>query len=238
VHLVRFGVVGEAWQFYRRHWGVWSLTMLGSLIGVAIGEGICGIVLRLASLGMLGGLLGLDHSGSSLLPIVLRAMVAGCFLGGMMRMAVSQVRGRPPSLAEFLHIGDVWFDLALGSGLLGILLFVGWHLLILPAFIVSGILMFMYPLIVDARLPATGAMIRSYSALKPQWLVATIVHLGFLALTGLGFLALTGPGWLLGGIGLVTGPLYVLSVAVLYRDLFLSSDSAAWKKPHSPFNMD
>ena len=35
----------------------------------------------------------------------------------------------------------------------------------------------MYPLIVDGRLPATGAMIQSFHALKSQRLLATVVHL-------------------------------------------------------------
>ena len=144
-------------------------------------------------------------------------------------MAVNQVRGRPPHLEDLLSITDVWFDLALGSGLLGLFLFVGWHLLIVPGLIVGGLLMFMYPLIVDGRLPATGAIIQSYRALKSQWLVATVVHLAVATVAGL--------GGLLGGIGLVvTGPLYALSIAVMYRDVFLSPYSPAWAKPKAPFD--
>jgi hypothetical protein len=46
-----------------------------------------------------------------------------------------------------------------------------------------------------------------------------------------------GLGGLLGGIGLVmTGPLYALSIAVMYRDLFLSPYSPAWAKPKEPFD--
>src|SRR5271157_6365480 len=43
---VRLGAIGEAWRLYRRHWGVWSLTMLASIVGVAIGEGIGTVLLR------------------------------------------------------------------------------------------------------------------------------------------------------------------------------------------------
>ena len=89
--------------------------------------------------------------------------------------------------------------------------------------------MFMYPLIVDGHLPATGAIIQSYHALKSQWLVATVVHLAVAIVAGL--------GGLLGGIGLVvTGPLYALSIAVMYRDVFLSPYSPAWAKPKAPFD--
>ena len=64
-----------------------------------------------------------------------------------------------------------------------------------------------------------GAMIQSYHTLKSQWLIATVVHLAVAIVSGL--------GGLLGGIGLlVTGPLYALAIAVMYRDVFLNPDSS------------
>jgi len=225
---VQIGAIGEAWRLYRRHWGVWSLTMLVSIVGAAIGDGIGTVLLHLGSLGMVGGLIGLRGSSVSLLPVILAMIVVGFFLGGMIRMAVNQVRGRPPHLKDLVSITDVWFDLVLGSGLLGLFLFVGWHLLVVPALIVGGLLMFMYPLIVDGNLPATGAIIQSYEALKSQWLVATVVHLAVFFVLSLGV------GLFVIGL-VVTGPLYVLSIAVMYRDLFLSPYSPAWAKPQEPF---
>jgi hypothetical protein len=202
--------------------------MLASIVAVAIGEGIGTVLLRAASLGMLGGLIGLGDSGVPILPVMLGTIIAGFFLGGMIRMAVDQVRGRQPHFEDLFNISDVWFDLALGSGLLGLLLYVGWHLLVIPGLIVSGLLMFMYPLIVVGRLPATGAILQSYYALKSQWLVATVVHLAVAAIAGLGAL--------FGGFGLVvTGPLYALSIAVMYRDVFLSPYSPTWSKPGDAF---
>jgi hypothetical protein len=225
---VQLGAIGEAWQLYRRHWGVWSLTTLVSLLGAAVCTGIASALLHLASLGVLGGLLGLRGHGLSVWHVIVGMMVIGYFLGGMIRMAVNQVRGRQPRLEDLLSVNDVWFDLVLGSGLLGLFLFVGWYLFVVPALVVSGLLMFMYPLIVDGKLPATGAIIQSYEALKSQWLVATVVHLAA------GFVA--GLGGILAGVGLVvTGPLYVLSIAVMYRDLFLNPYSPAWVKPRESF---
>jgi uncharacterized membrane protein len=155
-------------------------------------------------------------------------IIGGFFLGGMTRMAVNQVRGRPPHIEDLFSVTDVWFDLVLGSALLGLLLAIGWKLLVIPGLIVGGLFMFVYPLIVDGRLPATGAMIQSFRALKSQWLVATVVHLAIAAVAGL--------GTLLGGIGLVvTGPLYALSLAVLYRDFFLNPYSSTWKRPRDPY---
>ena len=106
----------------------------------------------------------------------------------------------------------------LGSVLFGVPFAVGCSLFVVPGLIVGGLFLFMFPLIVDTHLPATGAMIGSYHAAKPQWLAASAVHLAILAAAGTGIL--------LAGIGfLFTGPLYALSLAVLYRDVFLSPES-------------
>ena len=216
---VRFGAIGEAWSLYRRHWQVWSLTMLVALVCAAVADGLAATFLHIASKGMIGDLAGLN---TPFLAVVIATICAGFLAGGMIRMAVNQVRGRPPKLEDLFSVTDVWFDLVLGSALLGLLLSVGTGLL-RPGLIASGLLMFTYPLIVDGRLPATGAMIQSFEALKSQWLLAIIVHLIILFVASLGTIFLV-----------VGGPLYALSIAVLYRDLFLNPYSPAWAKPPAP----
>jgi hypothetical protein len=226
---VRFGAIGEAWRLYKRHWAVWSLTALVSLICTAVGEGVAAIATHAVGAGMFGGLLlGFGTPGVPLLHGVVGMAVVGFFLGGMVRVAVNQVRGRRPRLEDLFSVTDVWFDLCVGSILVGIPLMIGWSLFVLPGMVVAGLMMFVYPLIVDGRLPATGAIIQSYHALKSQWLLATIVHLGIAMVAGLGIFLL--------GIGIVlTAPLYALSIAVLYRDLFLDPYAPSWEKPQGPF---
>jgi len=226
---VRFGAIGEAWRMYRRHWTVWSLTALVAIICTAVGEGIAAIATHAVGAGMFGGLLlGFGTPGVPLLHGVVGMAVAGFFLGGMIRIAINQVRGRRPHLEDLFSVTDVWFDLCVGSILVGIPLMIGCSLFVLPGLVVAGLTMFVYPLIVDGRLPATGAIIQSYHALKSQWLLATIVHLGIAFVAGLGMI--------LGGIGIIiTAPLYALSIAVLYRDLFLNPYAPSWEKPHDPF---
>jgi hypothetical protein len=223
---VRFAVIGDAWRLYRRHWLVWSLTMLVAMVCAAIGAGLAALALKIIGLGILAGVLGLGIVNGVLLT------VPGFFLGGMVRMAINQVRGRPPQIEDLFSVKDVWFDLVLGSFLLAVPLVIGLSLFVIPGLIIAGLFMFMFPLIVDGRLPATGAMIQSYHALKSQWLAATMVHLAVAAVAFVGSLC---------GIGLlVTGPLYALSLAVLYRDLFLDpySSSSTWTKPHDPYHGD
>ena len=83
----------------------------------------------------------------------------------------------------------------------------------IPGFIVSGLFMLGIPLVVEGRLPATGALYQSWEALKSQWLTATLFHVLLIIATV--------SGVLLCGIGLFcTGPLYSLSIAILYHDFF------------------
>ena len=98
----------------------------------------------------------------------------------------------------------------------------------IPGFIVSGLFMLAIPLVVEGRLPATGALIQSWNALKSQWLVATLFHF-VLILAALS-------GVLLCGVGVFfTGPLYCLAISILYRDFFSSSALGSWKKHPEPF---
>ena len=76
----------------------------------------------------------------------------------------------------------------------------------IPGFIVSGLFMLAIPLVVEGRLPATGALIQSWNALKSQWLVATLFHivLIFAALSGV---MLCGVGIFFTGPALLPGDL-------------------------------
>ena len=83
----------------------------------------------------------------------------------------------------------------------------------IPGLIVFGLLMLAIPLVSEGRLPATGAMIQSWHALKSQWLTAAVFHWVLFILAGSAyFLCFVGV--------LFTGPLYCLSVTILYHNFF------------------
>ena len=69
--------------------------------------------------GMFGGLRSAWDARDPLLHGVVAMAVAGFFPGGMIRMAVNQVRGRRPHLEDLFSVTDVWFDLCVGSILVG-----------------------------------------------------------------------------------------------------------------------
>ena len=80
--------------------------------------------------------------------------VWGTCLGGMYRMALKQLDGHSIDLKDLASGTDVLPSLALASLLAGLAAFAGSLFLVIPGWIISGILMFTLPLVVDARLKA------------------------------------------------------------------------------------
>jgi len=225
---VRFAVIGEAWQLYKRHWGVWSLAMLIVLVGNVILTGAIYSVLGIHDRGHHGGFRWPITPVHGVVQYLVSFVITGFFLAGMIRMASNQIRGRAPRVEDLFGITDVWLDVVLGSVLYGAAIFVGAWFFLIPGLIAAGVFMFTLPLVVEGKLPATGAMIQSWHTLKSQWLTATIFQFVLFLVAG--------AGALLCGIGLLlTGPLYCLSIAILYHDLFPYQTKPVWKPSRDPF---
>jgi hypothetical protein len=226
--LIRFSVIGEAWKHYKKHWVVWSLAMLIVMTGYGvITAGLCA-VFDVGHVHGPGGFRLFLFGTGPVAPFFVSTAVSSFFLGGMVRVASNQLRGRAPRVEDLLSIGDVWFDLLLVSILNAAATSLGFMLWFIPGFIISGLFMLAIPLVVESRLPATGALIQSWNALKLQWLLATVFQWVLIIASA--------SGALLFGIGiLLTGPLYCLSIAVLYREFFPAMDFGSWKKHAEPF---
>jgi hypothetical protein len=212
--LVRFSAIGQGWGLLLQRWPMWVLTVL---IVMVCYSALSGVVVALFGVPVMRGAkpfwMGLTQPGTAF-QFILTAVVISPLLGGMFRMACRQIRGQVVGVETLFSVVDVLPQLILGSVLYGLATFLGFAALVLPGFVVSGVLMFTLPLIVDGGLDATGALAQSWNALKRQWLVATLFHVvaGFAASVGLCF---CGVGFLL------TAPLYCMSIAVLYRDFFM-----------------
>jgi uncharacterized membrane protein len=226
--LVRFNVIGEAWKLYKQHWIVWSLAMLIVMTGYSVMTAGLFAVFDVGQVHGPGGFRQFFSPGGPLLPYFLSTFVSTIFLGGMIRLASNQLRGRAPRIEDLLSVSDIWFDLVLVSILNAAATSLGFMFCAIPGFIVSGLFMLAIPLVVESRLPATGALIQSWNSLKSQWLVATVFHC-VLILAAVS-------GALLCGVGIfLTGPVYCLSIAVLYREFFPTTAFSSWKKHVEPF---
>jgi uncharacterized membrane protein len=222
--LLRFSVIGDAWRLYQRRWWTWSTAMVIVLIANSV---IGSALFALFGEHWPGGRGGFrlppsPHAGA--LHYVGTVVVGGFFLGGMIRMASQQVLGRVPRIEDLFSVVDVGFNLLAGAVFYGAATFLGSMLCVIPGLIISGLLMFTLPLIVIARRPATNAVAESWRVLSSEWLTATIFHLVLSLVSGMGII------FCCVGI-LFTGPLYSLSVALLFHEFYEPTASPYAKKP-------
>jgi hypothetical protein len=225
--MIRFGVIREAWGLYKRHWVVWSLA---TLIVMACDCLISGTLLAWLDQGpgpRPGGFRLFLPGTVEALPFVVSTVVSGFFVGGMIRMASNQVRGSVPRIEDLFSITDCWFDLLLALLLLGAATVFGIVLCIIPGFIVFGLFMLGIPLVVEGRLPATGALIQSWQSLRSQWLTVTVFHPCLILVSASGLVLCCFSVFF-------TGPLYSLSIALLYNEFFPGGPVVNRQKPTEP----
>lgn len=228
--VVRFSAIGEAWTMVQEEWVTWAVTMLIVLVGNSIVSKVADALFHVGGNGGLVGFRWPMPREEMALQVILAALINGFFVGGMFRMACRQVRGERIRVGDLFSVTDVLNELALGSILCAaIVAIVSFVCFVIPGLILHGLLMFTIPLIVDGRLRAIAAIRLSGNALKSQWLTATLFH----AVTS--FLSGIGTCFFCVGI-LLTGPIYVLSIAILYRDFFLTKGAGFKSKPAAPFS--
>jgi hypothetical protein len=222
---VRFGVIKEAWRLYQQHALVWSSAVLIMICANAAADSaLFAVVGTGRRLGPGGFRLFVPAAGA--VGYILSTTVSGFFVGGLVRMASRQIGGRAPRLEDLFSITDCWFDLLLVSFLIGVATWVGVHLCVLPGFIAYGLFMLAIPLVAEGHLPATGALMQSWHALKSQWLTAAVFHWVLTILAVCGLCCVVGV--------LITGPLYSLAITILYQNFFGVGPVETWKKHVDP----
>jgi HEAT repeats len=211
--VIRFEAIGEAWRLFRQETGVWILAALIVTFGCAAVQFalfLLSIPMSIVGSAFLsGGLSFFTALGS----FAVSMGVWGIFLGGMYRVALKQIDGHSTGLNDLVSGTDILPSLALASLLAGLAAFGGFLCLVIPGWMISGILMFTLPLVVDARLKAVDALSVSWKTLKDQWLLAAVFALVLWVMQIVGMM-FCGLGYL------VTLPLSVLSQAILYRGFF------------------
>ena len=217
---IRFDVIGTAWGLYSQQMGTWILAaLLGSILSVAVNIGYA--VLSVPAQLMLGPVLG--SPTVALGTIVVWAATWSMITGAMFRMALNQIDRGSASLGDLFSIADLVPKLVLAAVLHGLAICAGTMCLIVPGWIIGGLLMFTLPLVVDRRKGAFEAMGESWNTLKNQWGPATVFFLVLAVVQSSGFV------FFIVGI-LLTFPLCVLSHALLYRDFFplAEEDPSNW----------
>jgi hypothetical protein len=223
---VRFSAIGEGWDLFKDQWLTWVVT---SLVVIVVNSLLGGIAVALLPDDLKfkfdpNGLQIKSSQGPTFLVAAIESLINGFLYAGMFRMACLQIRGRRIHVSDLFSVTDVAGQLAIGVLLSFLLVSVGFGCCFLPGLVISSVLMFVAPLIVDGRLPGVEAIGRSWGALKGEMLTATLFYFVVVVLHSLGAIFC--------GIGLLfTMPIYCLSIAVLYRDFFLGKSYLDADKP-------
>jgi uncharacterized membrane protein len=138
----------------------------------------------------------------------------GLVAGGMVRMALRQLRGETIAAGDVFKVGDVAGQLILVGLLQGLAVQIGTMFCYIPGFILGGIFMLATPFVAEQRLSAVDALRESAKHLKPDLVNASLFFFVIMLLYGLGSIAC--------GIGMAaTFPLFPICLALIYRDFFL-----------------
>ncbi len=217
---IRFEVIGEAWQLFTQQMGTWVMAVLLMFVVLMVPAA----VMFFSMFGMLMASLAGGRNGAPIfgvgmmlgfpVAIMLLMVLAFVLMGGLYRMAIKQVRGEPIQLSDVWSVTDVLVNLLGGGLLVAFATMVGAVLCYLPALIVGGLLMLTIPLIVDQKMSPIEAATRSWNALKSEWLMAGVLFFVLSFIGGLGAIAVY--------IGMLfTYPIFILGVALVYRDFIL-----------------
>ena len=209
---VRIEAIRDAWNLFTQQMGTWILAQLAFAGVMLFGMIALGILMSLIASGE-----------STAIPIILTIILAllmgfgALFLsGGLYRMAIKQVKGEVIRVGDIFSVTDVLPQLLGTYILIGISVTIASMFLVIPGYIVGGLLMLAIPLVVDKRCGVMEALTKSWNALKSEWAMAGIFYFVVSCLPSIGAILLI--------VGmLLTFPLYFLATAVLYRDFFLNT---------------
>jgi hypothetical protein len=203
---ISFDAISQAWKVLQSGMGTYIGATVILLLVSAIFKGLQGAMTPRG-----------PNAGEFSAAVVVLALIGSLvnqFLGaGFMRMSINHLKTGNLDLGQMFSVADVFLNIFLASILVGLATVLGFCACIVPGLLLSGLFMFVNPLIVDQRMSALDAISASWNAVKPQmWMamffvivVGLVVFLGAVAcLIGL----------------LFTIPLGVLSIAITYNNFF------------------
>jgi uncharacterized membrane protein len=228
---LRFEIIGEAWQKFQANMTPWILAVLiqGVILGAILGVFYVGVFAASFSAAMAqqgkneppGMNIGLQL-GSNAFSIGMQALQFP-FLGGLVLMAIKQLRGQSIQPGDVFSGFAQFGPLAVAGLLYGLGVTFGSMLCLVPGLLLAGLWMLTVPLIVDQNMSAVDALKASLARLQPQMWSALGLYFVLALVAGLGSLA-CGIG------GLFTAPLLPIGIALIYKDFYperFASNSAS-----------
>lgn len=205
---VSTAAINEAWETIKPNLATW--------IGVALVY-----LLIVGALNFVQGMLqthdgqGIPRQNPFSLFFLFLASAASLFLSaGLFKVALTQLRTGRAEFGELFNIFDVAAPLFIAAVLTTLVTSLGFVLCVIPGVIASLGLSMINPLIIDQKVDAIVAMKRSWEVCKD--------HLSSLFVLGLVLSLIVTVSLCFCGLGvLITLPLLYMTMAIVYRDLFM-----------------
>lgn len=213
---ISFDVISEAFNLFKLQMGAWVGAVF-AFFAIIMVIAMLGGTVMVGSLIASGGSRDAAGAGMFLFFATYAGMLfvvtlASLFLmGGLIRMALKQVRGETLKIGDMFSVTDVIGPLIGTALLVTVIGSIGSLFFVVPGLIAYGVMMFALPLVVDQRLGPIEAITKSFEMLKNDWLMATLFYFVTAMIGGLGGIAC--------GVGMVfTYPIWILSIVLTYRN--------------------
>ncbi|MGV3719572.1 MAG: hypothetical protein ACO1SX_01580 [Actinomycetota bacterium] len=212
----------ESFSLFGREWVTWVLQGLVYMVlaSIPIIPGMVmyyGAIFRMMATSQPGSP---PPDPSTMIGAIIPLYGGGClsaFIGlylliGMSRTAMKQVRGEPISVGDIFSGADVYLPV-LGAYILAVLaIYAGLFVCVLPGLLLTGLWIFVHPLIVERKMGVFDAFRTSFNVTRPHmW-----SYLGWALLIMLVYMV----GGSTGCGALVSLPLAIIMMMVSYRDAF------------------
>lgn len=214
---VRWGEwISEGWQMFADKWQVWVMQML--VVGLIFAIPVVPFLLMIFTMVVTTEPNQPPELPPLFFPLTLGTMafsilIGPFFLGGLHKTAFKQLRGEPISVGDVFSGGDIYWRILGALIATAFFTFLGGLLCFFPAYVVSGLLFFTLPLVVERNLSIGEALSASFNMTKGNWFMFTLFPIVVSLLAGLGGIACY--------IGVIaTFPLHFTIMTIAYRDLF------------------
>lgn len=216
---VDFAVIGEAFEIVKNNWMPYAVF---SLIGIIASYAVSMIISLPFSLAQATAPTATTPEAAmaqafASLPISLASNIVGAavqaFLyAGIAAMALKTIRGERPELNDAFSVFNMAGPIALAGILYGVATMLGVLACCVGALVVSGLLIPLYPILVNERLPVVDAFKKSMNLMSGSWLMAALFVIVQGLIAGLGVIACC--------VGMFfTVPIAFVCSTLIYRDV-------------------
>lgn len=211
---VRFDVISEAFAIFSQRPGAWILASLP--MGVVailyfVGSLALGFLMPDSMEGLIASL------GIQLALYFGYGFVYYVAIAGLMRIAIMEIRGIQWEPSDAFKIGKFLLPILGASIGMGVLAALGFAFCCVPGFIIYGLFMITYPLIMDQNLGGATALQRSWEILRPHLWQATAVSFVLIMIVSILSSFVVGV--------VIALPVWALGMALVYRDVVLIPNS-------------